>query len=415
MYYNKLMPNKNSNHTKRRTTISAVIILLILAYVGLCLTLPLKALVAPQANSKLTITTPPNNLPWPKYGEEAVGFGNGTVVQTHGQQKPQPTASAAKLITALAVLKKYPLSIGQQGPTITLGPTDYAIYTKYIAGQGSVVPVYSGEQLSEYQMLEAMLVPSGDNIADSLARWAYGSVSNYDNFANNFVKQLGLNSTHVGVDASGYSPATTSTAANLIKLGGLVMENPVLAQIVGMKSVNVPNVGVMQNYDNILGTAGIIGIKTGNSNQAGGVFLGAAKTEVNHQSVTILTAIMGAPSLTQVMTDTIPLMVSLENDFAQTILVSKGEVLGEFKQPWGGNVQIAAQNNLIVYALQGQVESVNLHLNSLKIPSSSNAIIGNISTPANQFNSSESEPVITLQSTTKPSWQWRLLHPNEIL
>jgi D-alanyl-D-alanine carboxypeptidase (penicillin-binding protein 5/6) len=409
------MPNRNLKHTKRRITSSAIIALLIMIYVGLCLTLPIKALEAPKANSKLAITTPPSNLPWPQHGEGAVGFNNGTVIQSHGKQKPVPIASVAKLITALAVLKKYPLSVGQQGPMITIDATDYNIYTKYIAGQGSVVPVYTGEQLSEYQMLEAMLVPSGDNIADSLARWAYGSVSNYDSFANNYVKQLGLTNTHVGGDASGYLPTTTSTADNLIKLGGLVMKNPVLAQIVGMKSVNVPSVGVMQNYDTIIGVDGIIGIKTGNSNQAGGVFLGAAKTQVNHQTVTILTTILGVPNLTRALSDSIPLAVSLENNFAKTILINKGEVLGEFKQPWGRNVQITAQSNLVVYALQGQKENVNLHLNSLKIPSSTNSIIGTLSTPANQLNPSKSVKVVTLQSTSQPSWQWRLLHPNNIL
>ncbi len=408
------MPNKNPKRTKPQVISAIVIILIIVVYVGLSLTLPIKALVANQANSTLQITTPASNLPWPSSGEAAVGFGNGIVTQSHGLQKPLPMASTAKLITALAVLKKYPLSINQQGPMITLGPTDYQIYTNYIAGQGSVVPVYSGEQLTEYQMLEAMLVPSGDNIADSLARWAYGSVSKYDSFANNYVKQLGLDSTHIGGDASGYSPASTTTADNLVKLGGIVMQNPVLAQIVGMKSVDVPNVGVMQNYDNIIGTAGIIGIKTGNSNQAGGVFLGAAKTQVNHQSVTVFTAIMDVPGLTQALTDTVPLMISLENSFAQTILISKGEILGEFKQPWGGNVQIAAQNNLVVDALQGQSVTVKLHLNPLKIPTNKQSLIGSISTPANQFNASQSQPVITLESTSQPSWQWRLLHPSKI-
>lgn len=409
------MPNKKLKHTKRHVISSAVIVIVTFLYVGLCLTLPIKALDAPQTNSKLTITTPPSNLPWPTHGEAAVGFGNGTVIQTHGQQIPVPTASVAKLITALAVLKKYPLAIGQQGPIITIDATDYGFYTRYVAEQGSVVPVFSGERLSEYQMLEAMLVPSGDNIADSLARWAYGSVSNYDTFATNYVKQLGLNDTHVGGDASGYSPDTTSTADNLIKLGGLVMKNPVLTQIVGMKKVDVPSVGVIQNYDNIIGTDGIIGIKTGNSNQAGGVFLGAAKTEVNHQSVTVLTAIMGVSSLPQALSDTVPLVISLENDFAQTILVSKGEVLGEFRQPWGGNIQIAAQNNLVVYALQGQAEPVNLHLSPLKIPANSGLVIGSISTSINKLNPSVTEPVVTLQSTSSPTWEWRLFHPGYIL
>ena len=263
-------------------------------------------------------------------------------------------------------------------------------------------------------MLEAMLVPSGNNIADALARWAFGSLSAYFTYANTFVKQLGLNNTHVGGDASGFSPETTSTANNLIVLGSRFMANPVLAQIVALKSVVIPNVGVMQNYNNILGVDGIEGIKTGNSNQAGGVFLSAATTNVNGHSVTILTALMGAPTLTQALTDTVPLVVSIENDFGQTILVSKGEVLGEFKQPWGGVVQIAASTNLTAYLLQGQSDRVDLSLSSLKIPAVSGTKVGTITTQPDALNSAKSVNVVTLSSTTKPNWSWRLTHPGYI-
>ncbi len=398
----------------RSALTGTVILILIAAYISASLLLPIKALSAPRPSTTLNITTQSSNLPWPKYGEGAVGLGNGSIIQSHGTQKPSPTASVAKLITALAVLSKHPLSIGQPGPDITIDATDYSIYTTYIAEQGSVVPVYQGEQLTEYQMLEAMLVPSGNNIADALARWAFGSLSAYFTYANTFVKQLGLNNTHVGGDASGFSPETTSTANNLIVLGSRFMANPVLAQIVALKSVVIPNVGVMQNYNNILGVDGIEGIKTGNSNQAGGVFLSAATTNVNGHSVTILTALMGAPTLTQALTDTVPLVVSIENDFGQTILVSKGEVLGEFKQPWGGVVQIAASTNLTAYLLQGQSDRVDLSLSSLKIPAVSGTKVGTITTQPDALNSAKSVNVVTLSSTTKPNWSWRLTHPGYI-
>ena len=410
-----VMTKSNRKNHKLRTMVPGGILILVILYVILCLYLPIKALSVGKGLSTLNITTQPSNLPWPSSGEAAVGLSNGTVIQSHGAQKPVPTASVAKLITALAVLKKYPLSVGQSGPLITIDATDYGFYTKYIAEQGSVVPVYSGEQLTEYQMLEAMLVPSGNNIADALARWAYGSVSAYDSYASTFVKQLGLDQTHIGSDASGYLPNTTSTADNLIKLGSYILANPVLASIVNMKTINVPNVGVMTNYDNILGTDGIIGIKTGNSNQAGGVFLGAANTIVNGKRVTILTAIMGAASLVRALNDTVPLVVSLENDFAQTILVSKGEVVGEFKQPWGGNIQIVASQNLIIYVLQGQTAKAQLKISNLSVPSAANTSIGTITAIANQFNPNVSVPLKTLQNTSKPSWSWRLTHPGYIL
>jgi len=406
---NNRAPKRHKNHIG-----SLLILLIFILYIGLSIFLPISAISATNSSSQLKITTPPNNLPWPAKAEAAVGLGNGTILISHGQQIPKPTASVAKLITALAVLKKYPLSLGESGPTITINSTYYSYYTKYIAGQGSIVPVYLGEKLTEYQMLEAMLIPSGDNIADSLAAWAYGSLANYDQFANNYVKQLGLDQTTVAGDASGYLPTTTSTANDLIKLGGYVMANPVLVSINKMSTVDIPNVGIMRNYDSLLGEDGIIGIKTGNSNQAGGVFLGAAQTKVNNREVTIITAVMGASGLTEALTDTVPLVISLENDFAMTTLISAGEVLGEFKQPWGGIVQVKAKNNLVVYALKGQSITTTINIKPLHIPSQAGTIIGTITSRANQFNRQKTDEIVLGQSTTQPSIVWRLLHPTKI-
>ena len=142
------MTKSNRKNHKLRTMVPGGILILVILYVILCLYLPIKALSVGKGLSTLNITTQPSNLPWPSSGEAAVGLSNGTVIQSHGAQKPVPTASVAKLITALAVLKKYPLSVGQSGPLITIDATDYGFYTKYIAEQGSVVPVYSGEHLT---------------------------------------------------------------------------------------------------------------------------------------------------------------------------------------------------------------------------------------------------------------------------
>ena len=405
----------SKHHNPYRWLIAGVILILVAAYIAACLLLPLRALTAEQSDITLKITTPESNLPWPQYGQEAVGLSDGTVVYSHGQQTPMPIASVAKLITALAVLSKYPLSLGQSGPMITIDATDYGYYTTYIAEQGSVVPVYTGEQLSEYDMLQAMLVPSGNNIADALARWAFGSLNAYDTFANGFVKNLGLKHTHVAVDASGYSPATTSTANDLIRIGGLVMANPVLAQIVGQKSVNVPNVGTETNYDTLIGTDGISGIKTGNSNQAGGVFLASAKTIVNGQSTMVLTVVMGAPTLNQALTNTIPLVIAVTHDFTQAVLIHQGEVLGYYKEPWGGTVPVEAANNLFTYVLEGEAVKAVLHIGKLSPKAIAGTDVGKVTTQSTQLSKSQSIPIITQNTASKPSWEWRLLHPQAIL
>src|SRR3982751_4122345 len=54
-------------------------------------------------------------LDWPDYGESAIGAAGYGVLATSGSQKALPTASIAKVMTALAVLRQRPLPLNQQG------------------------------------------------------------------------------------------------------------------------------------------------------------------------------------------------------------------------------------------------------------------------------------------------------------
>ena len=46
------------------------------------------------------------SLPWPAYGQGAVGAVGYGILQENGEQKPVPIASVAKVVTALAFLEK---------------------------------------------------------------------------------------------------------------------------------------------------------------------------------------------------------------------------------------------------------------------------------------------------------------------
>ncbi len=254
------------------------------------------------------------NLSWPSYGEAAIGIVGSSTVETHGMQTPEPTASTAKLITALVVLQAKPLALGEAGPTLTMSRNDIELLKTYIGFDGSrIAKMGVGEQLSEYQMLEAMMLPSADNMADGLAIWAYGSLPAYQAAANSYLASHGITGTHIGTDASGLNPSTTSTAHDMVLIGELAMQNPVLADIVAKPSVSgFPLIGTIRNTDTLLGQSGIVGIKTGNSDQQGGAFVGAANVTVNDQTKIVVTAVMGAPSLPDAMNASLSLIKSVE-------------------------------------------------------------------------------------------------------
>ncbi len=185
-----------------------------------------------------------------------------------------PIGSIAKVMTALTVLQRYPLT--GAGPTYTITGQDVDFYDQVVAEDGSSLHVVSGEQFTERQLLLALLLPSANNIADTLAVWVAGSQAAFVTQLNAEAKTLGMTRT-VFADASGFSPQTVSTAADLVKLGQAALANPTLAALVAAQSAVMPDGSTIQNLDIDLTTApGWLGIKTGSTSQAGGCFLFAA-------------------------------------------------------------------------------------------------------------------------------------------
>jgi D-alanyl-D-alanine carboxypeptidase (penicillin-binding protein 5/6) len=318
----------------------------------------------------------------------------------------------AKLITALLVLKAKPLQAGQQGPLITLTAADVAIYDHYVSEQGSVVPVAAGEAISEYQMLQAMLLPSANNMADSLAIWAYGSLPLYSQAANTYLAQVGLRQTHVGIDASGYDPSTTSTAHDLVLLGELAMRNPIISGIVSQPTATgIPLATTIKNVNSLLGTDDITGIKTGNTDQAGGVFVSASQVVVNNKPVTIVTALATAPTLALALSDSVPFIQSTHSNFQSETVTTTGAVVGRYSLPWGGSVPVVADRNLSVTAWGDSPLSVTVGLQSITNKTSMSTEIGTLSTAQLPTVTRRSVDLHLAQPIPQPSMWWRLKHP----
>ena len=411
---------KNTNSGHRIRLLLTVVVILAVGYVFWALMIAKPSIKPNLAVKTVSYVAPSISLSWPTYGQAAIGLNNQGIIASHGLQTPSPTASTAKLITALCVLSKYPLSPGQSGPIITIGPSDVAIYNKYQAEDGSDMIVVNGEKLTEYQMLEAMMLPSADNIADSLAIWAFGSLSNYSDYANGFLKTHSLNNTHVGSDASGYDPNTTSTAADLVKLGQLAMAKPILSRIVAEPSASgIPIVGTIKNYNSLLGHDSIDGIKTGNTSQAGGVFVSASKIIVNDKPVTIVTAIMQAPNLLDAMGSTVALVRTAQSNFSTPPAISsisQGTVVGSYQLPWDKSIitQLASQPG-IISSWGGTNVTESIKVNQINVNSKTNQVIGTITLNSVAPKSSKTIKVVLSSVPSKPTKLWVLLHPQYLV
>jgi D-alanyl-D-alanine carboxypeptidase (penicillin-binding protein 5/6) len=180
--------------------------------------------VAPQSQVPPAIAAQAVQLTWPAGGQAALGAEGYGLLARSGASSPVPIGSTAKVITALAVLKQKPLTVDSQGPTITLNGRDVEAFNNYYSSNGSVTQVAAGEQISEYQALQSLMLPSSNNMADTLANWAFGGLANYTTFANQMVKNMGLSHTTIG-DTNGFSDTTTSTADDMAKIALAAISN----------------------------------------------------------------------------------------------------------------------------------------------------------------------------------------------
>ncbi len=413
------LPNKTGRGSYKQPKIKATAKTLVFLLVSVLVigVYSAYAILRPLPSPKTTITPPvipalvKVAIPWPTagtVGQAAYGADGYGVLATYGSDTPSPTASTTKLITAMSVLAKKPLKPGEEGPLITISAADAALVASYQAKDGSVVPVTASQTISEHKILEAVLMASANNLSDTLAIWAFGSMQAYTTFANEYVKTLGMKHTTV-TDASGFAPTTVSTAADLVRLGDAVLDNPVLTKIVSQKTTDFPGVGTISSTNKLLGQAGIIGMKTGNTDEAGGCYIAVANVDVAGTTVRVITAVMKAPTIGDAMRLSLPLIQASPSQFQLVHAVDAGQTIGKATTPWGSSSDIIADRDISVVAWSGTTIPALTSESSISVPSDKNATVGRANLT---FQGKRQTTNLKLASElSAPSIWWRLTHP----
>ncbi|MFJ1787761.1 serine hydrolase [Streptomyces anulatus] len=290
-------------------------------------------------------------LSWPGQGQSAVMVDGVGSLGSEGAQKPAPIASVAKVMTAYVILQEHPLKGDAEGETITV---DQKAEDESKRPDESTAPLTKGQQLSQRQMLQLLMIPSGNNAARLLARWDAGSEDAFIDKMNDAAKKLGMTgSTYT--DPSGLEKTTVSTATDQLKLAQAVMRNEVFRGIVDMPEIEIEGIdGKIYNNNNLLLQPGVSGIKTGSSTPAGGNLLWSANTKVDGKVLWIYGAVMGQQAGTGRVYDSLEL--SLQNSLklikdaqeaaTSATVVKKGDVVGYVDNGFGGQTPVVATKNL---------------------------------------------------------------------
>ena len=247
-----------------------------------------------DASSRAHADPAPPRTVWPPHGQAAFIQTGHSTIHAGPNQRPAPIASLAKVMTAYLVLRDHPLPPGEGGPTITLTDSDVVDTERRRRQEESIVSIAAGEQLTELQALQALLLPSANNIAVVLARWAAGSEQRFVAWMNVAARSLGMRHTHY-TDPSGYDDGTVSTAADQVRIVARAMRLPAFASIVATERAFLPVAGIVHNTNTLLGRNGFVGVKTGSDSAAGGCFAFRAIRRVKGKRTTITGVVMGQP------------------------------------------------------------------------------------------------------------------------
>jgi len=231
-------------------------------------------------------------IAWPREGQAAVEVEGLGSFGTSGVSTPVPIASVAKVMTAYLTLLKHPLAPGGQGFVVTITPAEVTEEGERVALDESTLSVKAGERLTERQALQALLLPSANNIAALLARYDAGGTAAFVARMNATARALGMRSTTY-TDPSGYNDETVSTAADQLKLVRAAMRIPALAAIVAEPAAALPGVGRVANINGLVGTDGYVGVKTGSDHAAGGCLVFAKRVTAGGRGLTVLGIVLG--------------------------------------------------------------------------------------------------------------------------
>jgi D-alanyl-D-alanine carboxypeptidase (penicillin-binding protein 5/6) len=286
--------------------------------------------------------TPPG-IPLPAAGSLALESDVDGTVASVAADRPAPIGSVAKTMTALVTLEAKPITAGD-GPDYVINAHDVDLYRTALAEGGSTVSVTAGERFTERQLLLALMLPSANNLAETLALWVSGDRAAFLARLNAKAVALGMRHTHFD-DPAGFSDATVSSAADLVQLGRAVLADRTLAAVVASQSAVLPTGETVRNLDRNLAQPGWLGIKTGSTDAAGGCLLFAAERvpDGGGPPVRVIGALLGQPTLDAVLTSSLAISDAALAGYERVDLAALDlRIHGSVSTPWGAQSGVTA-------------------------------------------------------------------------
>ncbi len=243
-------------------------------------------------------------------------------------------ASTTKLMTALVAME-----YGNPEDIITV-PAE-AVDGLFELGSASYL--LAGEEISFMDLMEYMLIASGNDAANAMAIHISGSISAFADLMNNRAQELGCTNTHFVNPHGLHDEEHYTSARDLLRIAKAAMENPTIAEIVAKDEVVLPitnkhpqtttkyttNYLISRKSTREYYYEGAIGIKTGTTTPAGLCLVAACvKGDYTYYTV-VLGAEKGENGERNQFIETAKLFDYGAENFSQQVMLSSSEPIAE--------------------------------------------------------------------------------------
>ncbi|WP_400999010.1 hypothetical protein [Agromyces sp. GXQ0307] len=353
----------------------------------------------------------------PAEDASAVAFvdddGTSSLVAASADDRAAPIGGAAKLVTALVVLDTLPLTADDDGPAIRIGPEDYTDYLRYSSEGSRTVQVSPGDSWTERDVVRAVVLGSSNNHADTLARWAFGSLDAYVTTANGWLEELGFTSTSV-VDATGLSGDNVGTATELTRLAAMVLSEPALgAMFEGDAGAPTP-IDDRRIPDAVahLGDAGIRAISRSFTDQAAITFVWTADLGSGDERRTMVGAMTGVDDYETLDPAVLAAVEGMQAASEPIEVIVAGASYGEVASAWGDRAKLIATAGRTDAAFGATAEDASVDVE----PFTTSPAGRQVGTVTVAIGGREVSSTLELDAAiTDPGPIWRLTHPGELI
>lgn len=266
---------------------------------------------------------------------------DGRILFSQNPDERLPMASTTKMMTALLTIENHQKDLGALVPC-----------SQRCAEVGeSSIWLVAGEQLTVNEMLNGMLIQSGNDAAMALAEFDAGTMEAFVDKMNRRAVELGLTNTHFMNPHGLHDPDHYTSATDFVKLGRELMKHPEIREIVKRPEATIPWTGQefgrqLVNHNHLLTQYDAVnGIKTGYTDEAGQCIIVSA----SENGTNLIVGYLGGPTLSQRDSDVINLLHYGFANYQQQTVISDGIEYGAMDMPfdYGRKLSLVADGSMV--------------------------------------------------------------------